>query len=487
MPDYLENNRMKTLDRYIVRNFLVSTALWFAVMMSLRIVVDLFVNIDEFAEKYEAFSETAGNIFTYYSANSLVYFARLGGVIIVTGAITTLYVMSRSNELVAMLAAGMSLHRVVWPIILCAMLLGGLIILDQETAIPALAPYLGKERDDVRGAEAFGVDFAMDTTGAAWLAALFTPANETMDWPLITIRRELTPGQKDYDPLASISGTKANPAREPKLDGRPGWVVQQAVLRLSGSGRAWKQTPNFRKIWTSKISPQEYLRKAQEEYRRQNGRDLPTDGRVIFDNPDEQTDEHYGLTIKADCFISEPPRRGMPRGGALICPQFIYRTEDGQCLGIFLAGFAAWRPSVGNTQAYWELTGGRLFYPTSLNTEELVLRKHGEWLTFLSTRRISELIEKQQVPDMHLALLTKHIRFADPINNLVMLLLGLPFILSRQRNIKASAGLCLLMVGAFYAFVHVCRYTGLSPTLAAWLPTMLFGPVSVVMLDAVKT
>ena len=88
---------------------------------------------------------------------------------------------------------------------------------------------------------------------------------------------------------------------------------------------------------------------------------------------------------------------------------------------------------------------------------------------------------------MHRALLTKHIRFADPINNLVMLLLGLPFILSRQRNIKASAGLCLLMVGAFYAFVYVCRYTGLSPTLAAWLPAMLFGPVAVVMLDSVKT
>jgi len=88
---------------------------------------------------------------------------------------------------------------------------------------------------------------------------------------------------------------------------------------------------------------------------------------------------------------------------------------------------------------------------------------------------------------MQRALLTKHIRFADPINNLVMLLLGRPFILSRQRNIKASAGLCLLMVGAFYAFMHVCRYTGLSPTLAAWLPVMLFGPVSVVMLDSVKT
>ncbi|MBL7132562.1 MAG: LptF/LptG family permease [Phycisphaerae bacterium] len=479
---------MKTLDRYIVGNFLISTALWFVVMMSLRIVVDLFVNIDEFAEKSEAFTETVGNVAIYYGANSLTYFARLGGVIIVAGAITTLYVMNHTNELVAMLAAGMSLHRVVWPIILCAMLLGGLIIVDQEIAIPPLAPYLVRERDDVHGTEAFGVDFATDTTGATWLASLFTPATETMDAPLITIRRELTPGGKDYDAVASISGTSARPASQIKLGGQHGWNVQQAVLdRLAGSGRPWKETPNFREIWTSKISPQVYLTKAQEEYRRQNRRDLPADGRVVFDNPDDQVDEDYGLTIKADRFISEPPRRGKPRSGALISPQFIYRTEDGQCLGIFLAGFAAWRPPVGNRQGFWELTGGRLFYPTDLNTEELVSRKHGEWLSFLSTSRISELVDKQRVPDMRRALLIKHIRFADPINNLVMLLLGLPFILSRQRNIKASAGLCLLMVGAFYAFVHVCRYTGLSPTLAAWLPAMLFGPVSVVMLDSVKT
>lgn len=479
---------MKTLDRYIVRNFLISTALWFLVMMSLRIVVDLFVNIDEFAEKTEVFSQTIGNAATYYGANALVYFAKLGGVIIVAGAITSLYVMNRTNELVAILAAGVSLHRVVWPIILCAMLLGGLIILDQELAIPPLASYLVRERDEGGGTEAFGVDFATDATGAAWLAPKFTPATETMDSPLIAIRKELTPGGKDFNGIASISGTTARHSREPKLGGQPGWIVQEARLnRLAGSGHAWKETPNYKQIWTSRISPQVYLKTAREEYRRQNGRDWLAGDRVIFDNPDVQTDDEYGLTIKADRFISEPPRRGEPRSGALVSPQFIYRTKDGQRLGVFLAGFAAWKPPVGRRQGYWELTGGRLFYASDLNTEELVLRKHGEWLTFLSTTEISELIKKQRVPDMQQALLIKHIRFADPINNLVMLLLGLPFILSRQRNIKASAGLCLLMAGAFYAFMHVCRYTGLSPTLAAWLPVMLFGPVSVVMLDSVKT
>jgi len=79
------------------------------------------------------------------------------------------------------------------------------------------------------------------------------------------------------------------------------------------------------------------------------------------------------------------------------------------------------------------------------------------------------------------------VRLLDPVNNLVMLLLGLPFILSRERNIKASAWLFLLMVGTFYAFIYVCRYMNLTPMLSAWLPVFLFGPVAAMMLQSLKT
>ena len=68
-----------------------------------------------------------------------------------------------------------------------------------------------------------------------------------------------------------------------------------------------------------------------------------------------------------------------------------------------------------------------------------------------------------------------------------MLLLGLPFILSRERNVKASASLCVLMVGSYFAFVYVCRLVGLAPLLAAFLPVILFGTVAAFMLDAIKT
>ena len=108
---------MKIIDRYVVRNFLISTALWFLIMMSLRIVVDLFINMDEFAEKGGGVQGALWHICSYYGYQSMVYVAEMGGLIVLFGAVTTLFLMSRSNELIALLASGVSLHRVVWPIV----------------------------------------------------------------------------------------------------------------------------------------------------------------------------------------------------------------------------------------------------------------------------------------------------------------------------------------------------------------------------------
>ena len=80
-----------------------------------------------------------------------------------------------------------------------------------------------------------------------------------------------------------------------------------------------------------------------------------------------------------------------------------------------------------------------------------------------------------------------HSRFADFFNNLIMLLVAVPFILSRERDIKVSAGLAMLMAAGTFIFIYLSRYIGLHPVLAAWLPILVLGPVSAVMLDAIKT
>ena len=67
--------------------------------------------------------------------------------------------------------------------------------------------------------------------------------------------------------------------------------------------------------------------------------------------------------------------------------------------------------------------------------------------------------------------------------DVTLLFLGLPVILRREsRNIFVSAGICLLMVGGFVIVVLGCHQAGgstlIKPALAAWLPVMLFVPLT---------
>jgi len=467
---------MKTLDKYIVRSFLITAALFFVAMIALRIVGDLFVNIDEFAEvEVATFGQKVLHIGRYYAYQSLVYFVELGGLIIVASATFTLAVMNHTNELTAMLAAGVSLHRVTLPIVICAMVMGGLVIFDQELIIPRVAGELVVARDEKPETREFPVKLMDDGSGSIWFARKFYANTRTMLSPAILIR------DGRYRLRAFIAGEQASPAAS---GGQNGWVVSDARLIARTEGpNAWPHKPDCQKVW-SRISPLELLKTCRESL----GRDVPLED--ISSAEDLNVfDETYGLTIRAKRFVpaqgAHSSRYG-PWTGRLEEPRFIFTDPDGRALGQFQADSAQWKVDERG-DGYWALSGGKLFYPSDMTAKELILRESGNWLDYMSTFDLSRLIQMRRVSDRRAAEMVKHTRFTAPINNLVMLLLGLPFILSRERNLKASATLCMLTVMTFFAFVFICRYMGLNPLLAAWLPIFIFGPVAILMFDAVKT
>jgi len=462
---------MRTLDRYIVRSFLFTALLCFFVLMAMRVIVDLFVNMDEFAEQSKPFLELMGDVFVYYSVNSLVYFVELGGVIIVSSAAFTLAYMNHTNELVAMLASGVSLHRVVWPIIVCAILMGVVIVIDQEFIIPldGVRHKLVRSRDDVAGTEEFQVRLVTDGSRTCWYSRMFDPVTNTMACPLLVLR------DSKLRAVASVSGTQACPANSDIYEQR-GWVFDEGMLAgFDLKGKTWPTFPNDRRIYT-KISATEMLK----------GSGQGPDG-VVPVKKVRFYDKDYRMWIRAARFVPAAPVEGKEPTGTLLNVRFIFQRAEGQPLVFFFADSARWEREDVGAYGCWRLTNGRLFYPTDMSAEELELRKSSRWLQYMSTRKITRLLNTGRVPDPSSALMTMHVRITEPINNLVLLLLALPFILSRQRNIKASATLCLLMVGTYYTFIYVCRYIGLDPAWAAWLPIFLFGPIAFVMLDAVKT
>jgi lipopolysaccharide export system permease protein len=114
------------------------------------------------------------------------------------------------------------------------------------------------------------------------------------------------------------------------------------------------------------------------------------------------------------------------------------------------------------------------------------------WFQFASTPKLRELLARPDVRRLASVAVVFHMRLTRPIVGGLLVLLGLSIILRDQnKNVFVNAGLCLAMCAVFYAAVFGCKYLGendlVSPALAAWLPVMLFGPVTVAMFDAMHT
>ncbi len=84
-----------------------------------------------------------------------------------------------------------------------------------------------------------------------------------------------------------------------------------------------------------------------------------------------------------------------------------------------------------------------------------------------------------------------HARPLQPVLDMTLLFLGLPLMLRRgNRNIFVAIGMCLGLVVAFLMLEMGAAYLGssylISPSLAAWLPLMVFVPLAVAISDPLR-
>lgn len=221
---------MKILDKYVARNFLVGYAISFCVLMGLRVIIDLFVNFDEFTEHADLGALTvAKNVLIYYALQSTLYFRDFAGMITVVAAAFSLGKMIRSSELIAVMASGVSLKRVIAPIVFLALLLTGLLVLDEEFIIPPLADKLVRGQDAVPGTERYDVWFMSDKNGSLISSVNFDVKTATLDRPTIIMRR---PGSgPGWEVTARISADRATYNYETDT-----WDLQ--------NGRLWRTHPD---------------------------------------------------------------------------------------------------------------------------------------------------------------------------------------------------------------------------------------------------
>jgi lipopolysaccharide export LptBFGC system permease protein LptF len=186
------------------------------------------------------------------------------------------------------------------------------------------------------------------------------------------------------------------------------------------------------------------------------------------------------------------------------------RDEAGDFSDFITADLATWNPITGVWEAERGLRRRRLDVPAdadttaaprlrdqpvyqlpiSLSPEELRLRQVASWVDYLS---LGELRALQRAGTANIAQVVHlmHVRVTTLVVYVLMLMLGLPLLLRRDpKDLASHAGLCLVVLLACFGFSFLCHYVVVydkSPALPAWLPILVFGPVAVLLWDAVKT
>jgi len=200
---------MKILDKYIAKNFLTGYLIAFCVLIGLRIIIDLFVNLDEFTERANLGAMVVvRNILIFYGLNFTLYFRDFAGMITVVAAVFSVGKMVRSSELVAVMASGVSLKRVIAPIVTLALLLTGLLVVDQELIIPSLSDKLVRSQDALPGQESYDVKFITDGTGSLIWTQNFDVKTATLDKPTI-LTRVRKPDSAIWEMTGRIDAEKA--------------------------------------------------------------------------------------------------------------------------------------------------------------------------------------------------------------------------------------------------------------------------------------
>ncbi len=358
-----------TLDRYIIRSFAVNFATSLLAMIGLYVVLDFFFNLDEFVESARDFSTIARNVLSYYGCQVFLYYAQLAGTITLFAAAATLARMQKANELVGVLAAGVSLYRIAAPVIIAGLATNFLWLVDQEVIIPALAPRLARQHEDVEGRQARKVYFVEDRHNALLTALEFYPGEKEMR-QMIVIRRDAQGYMTDV-----LRADRASWDEAARL-----WRLERGVL-LQPASATGTSTREATKI-----------------------------------------------------------------------PLDVYESD--------------------------------------LTPEYLALRQAAQWVDLLSMRQLGRLADADYVEPRRVAQI-RHGRFALPFMNLVLLALGIPFFLNRlPEGIIAQAGKCLLNCGFCFAVTFVSQqviHSETYPALTAWFPLMVFGPLAVLYLDAIRT
>jgi lipopolysaccharide export system permease protein len=295
------------LDRSIARNYLTNILFLFAILFVIIFLIDFSLNFDEFQKGAVRVAQARGVIlssaekllqtvviaFTLWWPRFFQLFHYLLGFVLVCAMGFTCTQMVKHRELVAMLAGGLSLHRVARPILLVALSLTALQAVNREVFVPRLAPLLTRQTSEIgqNMSGQYPQPLIRDTFGRLYYAKTFNLAAGTLSdvwiWecdPEGVMTRRITADRADYrsgawfltngkaQPVDRTPGTAASPIQT--IDFVPSDVdpTMLRVQRFEGYSLhlSWTQLDELITRYQAQVTP--VTRRIEEFQRLQYGR-----------------------------------------------------------------------------------------------------------------------------------------------------------------------------------------------------------------------
>lgn len=142
---------MRIIDRYVLRMYLRVLLICFLSLVGLYIVIDAFTHLDELLELAAQRGSLLAVLCEYYGARVLTFFDRTSALLTLVAATFVATSLQRSNELAALMGAGIPKARVIAAVIGGTLAVSLLAVVNRELFIPSFRDRLMRDFRDWDG------------------------------------------------------------------------------------------------------------------------------------------------------------------------------------------------------------------------------------------------------------------------------------------------------------------------------------------------
>ncbi len=452
--------RMRILDRQRYWAFIKAYVICYVSLVGLYIIIDAFSNLDEFAKRADTSVELFRIMSRYYLVHQSEIFDRLCGVIGMMAAIFTVTWMQRNNEHLAMLAAGISTHRAIVPVLISSVVVSTFAIGNQEVVMPYLGEELSRSHQDDGLQRVNVVSTRYDERKIMLLGKSADRATRTITKFDVTIPPEV------LGRFYVIVGTQATyiPPDHPTAPLKGGWLIREARMDPPMDEQMMRDSEG---LLTRVVDLDHYPPPLEVPTTASRKPETPANavnpaGEADPGSSDDAILPHSEIA----CFASAPP---MP----------------------MVVGLVPWRAHVMLDRRL-DLARGAYFLRSSLTFQAMIRKPN--WYQYANTIDLvrslaGPTLEGTQRMDVEIFL---HQRILRPVLSMALLFMTLPLVLGGYgRNMFINLGLALGNSAIFYGgllfFGYLSSFEMINPPMSAWAPLMGFGMLATLRWGQIRT